>query len=97
MNFEMHLEDNLFDLYGRLMNGTYKHLPYTYFQVFDNKKRDIYKAEVMDRVVHQIIYDHLLAIFDPDFIADSYGLKRKVLDDFDAENANIDAWSDYLP
>ena len=30
------------------------------FQIFDNKKRDIHKAEVRDRVVHQIIFDYLL-------------------------------------
>ena len=71
-NFELHLEDNLFRLYDDLRNCVYKHSSYKYFQVFDNKKRDIYKAEVRDRVVHQIIYDYLLSIFEPEFISDSY-------------------------
>lgn len=72
MNFEMHLEDNLFCLYEDLHKGAYEHLPYKYFQVFDNKKRDIYKAEARDRIVHQIIYDYLLLLFEREFISDSY-------------------------
>jgi RNA-directed DNA polymerase len=72
MDFEMHLEDNLFGLYNDLQNFAYKHSSYKHFQVFDNKKRDIYKAEVRDRVVHQIIYDYLLSLFEPEFISDSY-------------------------
>lgn len=72
MNFEMHLEDNLSDLSEQLRIGTYKHLPYKHFQIFDNKKRDIYKAEIRDRIVHQIVYDYLLLLFEPSFISDSY-------------------------
>lgn len=72
MDFELHLEDNLFCLYEDLRNGSYKHSSYKYFQIFDNKKRDIYKAEVRDRIVHQIIYDYLLSLFEPEFISDSY-------------------------
>lgn len=72
MNFELHLEDNIFDLYEDLHNDTYKHSSYSHFQIFDNKRRDIYKAEVRDRIVHQIIYDYLILIFELDFIRDSY-------------------------
>ena len=72
MNFGMHLEDNLFCLYEDLHNGAYRHSSYKYFQIFDNKKRDIYKAEIRDRVVHQIIFDYLLSLFEPEFISDSY-------------------------
>lgn len=72
MGFELHLEDNLFGLYEDLLTNNYKHSSYKHFQVFDNKKRDIYKAEVPDRVVHQIIYDYLLSLFEPEFISDSY-------------------------
>jgi retron-type reverse transcriptase len=72
MDFELHLEDNLFSLYEDLQNFSYKHSSYEYFQVFDNKKRDIYKAKVRDRVVHQIIYDYLTLLYEPEFISDSY-------------------------
>ena len=72
MNFELHLEDNIFELYEDLHKNNYKHSAYTYFQIFDNKKRNIYKAEIRDRIVHQIVYDYLLSMFGPDFISDSY-------------------------
>lgn len=76
MDFEMHLEDHIFSLYEEVKNGTYKHSSYTYFQIFDNKKRDIYKAEVRDRIIHQIVYDYLLTCFEPDFISDSYASRK---------------------
>lgn len=87
MDFEMHLEDNIFSLYKEVKNDKYKHSSYTYFQIFDNKKRDIYKAEVRDRIIHQIIYDYLLSCFEPTFIADSYASRKnkgqyKALDTF---------------
>lgn len=72
INFEQHLEDNLFNLHEALGQDTYKHSAYEYFQIFDNKKRDISKAVVRDRIVHQVIYDYLSEIFEPEFIADSY-------------------------
>ena len=76
MDFEMHLEDNIFCLYDQLQNGTYAHSPYKHFVIFDNKKRDIYKAEVRDRVVHQVVYDHLLSVYKPIFISDSYASRK---------------------
>lgn len=72
----MHLEDNIFSLYEEVRSNTYRHSLYKHFQVFDNKKRDIYKAEVKDRIIHQIIYDHLLSLFSTSFIADSYASRK---------------------
>ena len=72
MDFEMNLEDNIFSLCEEVKNNAYRHSSYTHFQIFDNKKRDIYKAEVKDRIIHQIIYDYLSSLFNPSFIADSY-------------------------
>lgn len=77
MFFERHLEDNLFNLYDSLRFNTYQHSAYTHFQVFDSKKRDIHKAEVRDRLVHQIIFDYLEEIFEPLFIADSYSSRKQ--------------------
>lgn len=76
MVFEMHLEDNIFALYEEIKNDRYKHSLYRHFQIFDNKKRDIYKAEVKDRIIHQIIYDYLLSLFEPSFITDSYASRK---------------------
>jgi RNA-directed DNA polymerase len=72
MNFELHLEDNLFALHEDLQKFNYKHSTYKHFQIFDNKKRDIYKAKIRDKIVHQIIYDYLLCFFESEFISDSY-------------------------
>jgi len=77
MDFEMHLEDNIFSLYDEVKSDKYKHSPYAYFQIFDNKKRDIYKAEVRDRIMHQIIYDYLILCFEPVFITDSYASRKR--------------------
>jgi len=71
-SFERHLEDNLFDLYNELQAGKYIHRAYKFFQVFDSKKRDIHVAEIRDRIVHRLIYDYLLEIYEPLFISDSY-------------------------
>ncbi len=68
----MHLEDNLFCLCEDLQKSVYKHSSYKHFQVFDNKRRDIYKAKVRDRIVHQVVYDYLLSLYEPEFISDSY-------------------------
>ena len=76
ISFEYHLEDNILSLYEDISVNKYKHGEYEHFQVFDNKKRDIYKAKVRDRVVHQIIYDYLLSIYEKIFISDSYSSRN---------------------
>lgn len=70
--FERHLEDNLFDLYEDLQALKYKHRAYKFFQTFDSKKRNIHVAEIRDRIVHRLIYDYLVDIYEPLFISNSY-------------------------
>lgn len=72
MEFERHLEDNLFALYQELLEKRYIHLRYEYFKVKDPKKRDIHKANVKDRIIHQALYVYLQDIYEPFFIEDSY-------------------------
>jgi RNA-directed DNA polymerase len=74
--FEYHLENNIFCLHKDLQEFKYKHSEYKYFQVFDNKKRDIYKADVRDRIIHQIVYKYLVSLYEPIFIADSYSSRK---------------------
>jgi len=76
MSFEYHLEDNLFSLHEDLALNDYKHSSYEYFTVFDGKKRDIHKAVIRDRIVHQIIFDFLEEIFEKSFISDSYSSRK---------------------
>ncbi len=71
-SFERHLEDNLFDLHEELQSDKYKHRAYKFFRVFDSKRRDIHVAEIRDRIIHRLIYDYLVGIYEPLFIANSY-------------------------
>ncbi len=76
VSFEYHLEDNIFSLYEEMTGGAYKHKAYKYFPLFDNKKRDIYKADVRDRIIHQIVYEYLLSLYEQVFISDSYSSRE---------------------
>lgn len=75
MSFERNLEDNIFELHKQLANKKYKHDAYSEFFVNDPKRRHIHKATVRDRIVHQILYDYLVKVFDKTFIFDSYSCR----------------------
>lgn len=74
-SFEMHLEDNLFNLHRSLQNKTYEHGSYASFYVTDPNLRHIHKASVADRIVHHVLYKYLYALFDKTFIFDSYSCR----------------------
>ena len=76
MEFERHLEDNVFSLCQELKEGNYCHSKYHYFRISDPKKRDIYKSEVRDRIVHQAIYSYLCKIYEPAFIEYSFSSRK---------------------
>ena len=73
--FERNLEDNLFELHQVLKDKTYKHGNYKSFYVNDPKRRHIHKANVVDRVVHHLLYKYLYELFDKTFIFDSYSCR----------------------
>ena len=75
--FERNLEDNLFTLYQKLKNKTYRHGSYKSFYIHDPKQRHIHKANVTDRVVHHLLYTFLYKLFDDTFIYDSYSCRLK--------------------
>lgn len=75
VEFEMNLEQNIFDLYRDLKNETYKHGPYRGFWIHDPKLRRIHKATVRDRVLHHAVFYVLNRIFEPTFISDSYSCR----------------------
>ncbi|MEI8104169.1 MAG: reverse transcriptase/maturase family protein [Candidatus Moraniibacteriota bacterium] len=76
MEFERHLEDNIFLLCDELKTGNYSHGRYSYFRISDPKKRDIYKATVRDRVIHQALYTYLCSIYEPLFIKNSFSSRK---------------------
>src|SRR3990167_10083438 len=67
MVFEINLEDNIFKLYGDLRSKQYRHGTYSEFYVNDPKRRHIHKAEVVDRIVHHLLYKYLYELFDITF------------------------------
>lgn len=73
--FGFNLEDNLFALYEELKNGTYQPSNYASFYIQDPKLRNIHKAVVKDRIVHQAIFRLIYHIFDQHFIFDSYSCR----------------------
>ncbi|MCX6705965.1 MAG: reverse transcriptase/maturase family protein, partial [Candidatus Woesebacteria bacterium] len=74
-NFEINLENYLFDLYLKLKNKNYQHGKYNPFYIYDPKKRHIHKACVADRIVHHLLYKYLYELFDKTFIYDSYSCR----------------------
>lgn len=75
-DFEIKILENLHSLYTDLKNKTYKHSNYEKFEIVEVKKREIHKATVRDRIVHQLIYSHLYSYFDQKFIYDSYSCRQ---------------------
>jgi len=74
--FEYNLEANLCSLHFDLLNGIYKHGEYQNFIVTDNKRRLISVASIRDRVVHRLIYEYLVPIYDHMFIYDLWSCRK---------------------
>lgn len=74
--FEHELLDNIVALARELQNKTYKHGAYAHMIVNDNKRRDIAVALVRDRIVHRLLYDYLVPIWDKTFIYDAWSCRQ---------------------
>lgn len=74
--FEYELEKNLLQLHSDLNRGIYKHGSYCQFTVFDSKKREIVVAPIRDRIVHRMVYEYLVPIFDKTFIYDVWSCRK---------------------
>lgn len=64
---------HLVTLQERLRARTYTFGPYKEFVVREKKQRHVVDSPMKDRVVHWMLYDYLLPIWQPRFIADSFG------------------------
>jgi len=76
-SFQYYLEKNLYNLFADLNLGRYRHGGYRKFIVCDNKRREISVADVRDKVVHRLVYDHLNKICDKTFIYDAWSCRIK--------------------
>lgn len=74
--FEYYLEENLRQLQQDVTSSNYKHGGYQKFIVHDNKRREIAVADVRDRVVHRLLYNYLVPLFDKTFIYDAWSCRK---------------------
>jgi len=58
-----------------LNTGQYTHGTYHQFMVNDSKKRMIAVAGIRDRVVHRLLYEYLVPIFDKTFVYDVWSCR----------------------
>ena len=73
---EYYLERNLRQLHADVNNGSYRHGDYDRFVVHDMKPREIAIANGRDRVVHRLLYDYLVPIWDKTFIYDAWSCRE---------------------
>jgi retron-type reverse transcriptase len=74
--FMLNFEEELVILWRDVNSGSYRHGKYEHFRVFDPKLREIDKASVRDRIVHQLVYDYLVKIFDRTFYFYSFAARK---------------------
>lgn len=75
-DFQYYLENRLLKLHQDLNKGTYKHGQYRHFIVCDNKRREISVSSIRDRVVHRLLYDYLVPIWDKTFVYDAWSCRK---------------------
>ncbi len=75
LEFELSLENNVFDLYYSLKNGTYQHGGYQSFYVCDPKRRHIHKPTVRDRLLHHAVFRIIEPVFNRKFIFDTFSCR----------------------
>jgi retron-type reverse transcriptase len=74
--FEYDLTTNLLRLAADIQQGSYRHGGYRRVVVTEKKRRDLAVAEVRDRVVHRLVYDELVRVFDKKFDPDVWSCRK---------------------
>lgn len=74
--YQQNLQTNLRELQHELVAGTYSHGRYAPFEICDPKPRQIHKARVRDRLVHQVIVSAIESLFERRFVYDSYSCRK---------------------
>jgi RNA-directed DNA polymerase len=74
--FAYDLEANLTQLSFELCSGSYKHGNYQPVVLYEKKRRDLAVATVKDRVVHRLLYDYLVDIYDNSFDPDVWSCRK---------------------
>jgi len=71
LDFEMDLENNIFQLYNDLKSWKYEIGTSICFISQFPKPREIFAANFRDRVVHHLVYNKIESIFSKKFVYDS--------------------------
>ena len=74
--FQEYLEVNLDKLHRDLNKGDYRHGGYRTFIVSDNKRREVSLSIIRDRIVHRLLYDYLIPIYDKTFLFDVWSCRK---------------------
>ena len=72
VQFEKHLHQNLEELCDALLNRTYIAHPSKCFIIDYPKKREVFAAMFVDRIVHHLYYNYTSQLFERTFIQDTY-------------------------
>ncbi len=75
--FEYYLEKNLAELHDDLIRDTYTPGGYRFFEVTDSKRRTIAVTPIRDRVVHRLLYEYLVTVFDHRFVYDAWSCRKR--------------------
>lgn len=75
-HFAYNVEENVLRLSHDIQKKTYQHGDYQRITLQEKKRRDLAVAGVRDRVVHRLLYDYLLASFDPTFDFDVWSCRK---------------------
>jgi retron-type reverse transcriptase len=73
--YQKQLKININNLYVDIASGNYEHGKYQPFMICNPKQRQIHKATVRDRLVHQVIVSAIEPLFERQFIYDSYSCR----------------------
>ncbi len=73
--FAYSLEINLVQLVTELSKKSYQHGHYQPVVLYEKKRRDLAVAPVRDRVVHRLLYDYLVAVYDKGFDPDVWSCR----------------------
>ena len=74
-DYQKHLKPNIQNLSEDIIMGNYEHGKYQPFTICDPKQRQIHKATVRDRLVHQAVVSAVEPLFERQFIYDSYSCR----------------------
>lgn len=75
-NFETNFEDNLHHLWLDILYDTYKIGTSIAFVVTRPKLREVFAADFRDRIVHHLVINKLIPLFENKFITDSYSCRK---------------------